>query len=484
MTKKLPRLADLHLHMYGSIHCWDYLDFVGGREVDWRAYEAAYGEAYGERPPIRDVLRRCNDGAPGAREDFRRLFVFGDKDAGNFARFQAKYNLLIAGGDWPRLARGEAEFSNVVDEVCAFIHKIVARQREQGIGYAEQRMLLSPGFTRPQAGDLIGAILKSYASYEDSDIRARLAVSLPRDNPWPDWELVKEAALGAYGRQLTGIDFCNVEEGHPPKKQRELFEEVKGFNRRHPDRALAILYHVGESFGDKSLESAIRWVHEAAEMGVHRLGHAIALGVDPDLYGRHVRGETVDERIDQLRYDLRHAEGLRRHGVAVDAAAAESELRRLRAEPANDTLRVDYDDRRLDEVRARPGIRDRERPGVGRGHRGVPDVQPAHRRHRRAGAPPAAPVRRRGRAVHHRHRRSGHLRHNAVERNPVRHRHSRPYPRTPTAKSPRVHGAPAARRWRGGNGDEAGRGVGCGAERRSVVRCLGSQRALRVLRPA
>ena len=85
---------------------------------------------------------------------------------------------------------------------------------------------------------------------------------------------------------------------------------MKDFNHRHPERALAILYHVGESFDDKSLESAVRWVHEAAEFGAHRLGHAISLGVDPRLYGNHIRNESVAERIDQLNYDLNHRDGL------------------------------------------------------------------------------------------------------------------------------------------------------------------------------
>ncbi len=93
------------------------------------------------------------------------------------------------------------------------------------------------------------------------------------------------------------------------------------FNDRHPERALAILYHVGESFTDKSLESAVRWVHEAAELGAHRLGHAIALGVEPDVYGAHERSESVDERLDQIGYDLAHAEGLRARGVRVDENA-------------------------------------------------------------------------------------------------------------------------------------------------------------------
>ncbi len=353
MPIQTGRLADLHMHMYGSIHYLDYLRYVSRREVDWWPYEAGYSNAYGEHPPIRNVLERYNRGDARAVEDFRQLFVFGDSDGGDFGRFQAKYDLLITGGKWPKFWRGDVEFSAGVDEVCAFIHMIVARQREQGIGYSEMRMKLGPGFTHPQLRTLLTAILESYSEYRDSDIQPRFAMSLPRPDPWPDWEVVKEVALGPYGDLLTGIDFCDVEEGHPPKKKRELFDEVKGFNRKNPERALAILYHVGESFNDKSLESAIRWVHETAEMGAHRLGHAIALGVDPATYGLHTRSESVDERIDQLRYDLRHRDGLRLHGVPIDVNGAEQELRRLEIGDRDRTLQLHYDERRLKEVRGR-----------------------------------------------------------------------------------------------------------------------------------
>ena len=55
-----------------------------------------------------------------------------------------------------------------------------------------------------------------------------------------------ELALSPYGYLLTGIDFCYLEEGHPPKNQEPFFNEVRDLNRKHPERALAILYHVGE----------------------------------------------------------------------------------------------------------------------------------------------------------------------------------------------------------------------------------------------
>ena len=353
MIKQGKRLADLHLHLLGSIHPWDCLEFIKQQAVDWESYERDFQEAYGQVPAIRAILKRCNAGSPGALEEFKKLFVFSDQDAGNFARFQAKYNLLVSGIGWTKSLLPDSQFPKYVTEICGFAHRIIARQRRQNIGYAEQRMTLNPRLTKAQAKYLLEALLKAYSEYSDSDIQPRLAVSLPRDDPWPGWEVTTELALGPYGHLLTGVDFCYLEEGHPPKDQRQFFSEASAFNRRHPERALAVLYHVGESFEDKSLESAIRWVHEAAEMGAHRLGHAIALGVNPDKYGVHSRLEPVSERIAQLEYDLLHAAGLRDSGVTIEVELINRELQQLAGLPKSHQLNVGYDQRRLEELRAR-----------------------------------------------------------------------------------------------------------------------------------
>ena len=347
------KLADLHTHLYGCIDSSDFLDFLLHREVDWTAYQGNYHRVYGVVPPIAEILERCRRGVDGSRSEFHRLFVFGDDDCGDFARFQAKYDLLLHGGDSARFSRGEAPLSVLIDGICRFIHSTIAAQRRQNVGYIEQRMNVGLRYSREQAEELIRAMLASYGKWADSDIQPRLAVSLPRENPWPTWEVVKDAALGPLGSFLTGIDFCNAEEGYPPKDQRPLFDAVKDFNNRHPDRALAILYHVGESFNDKSLESAVRWVHEAAEFGAHRLGHAISLGVDPRLYGNHTRNESVAERTDQLNYDLNHRDGLAEFGVQVDAVAVARELERLKPLPADSLLTIEYDDAKLHEITRR-----------------------------------------------------------------------------------------------------------------------------------
>jgi adenosine deaminase len=354
IDSRLP-LAELHLHLYGTIRAHDYLERLGARDIDWRYYEKTFERAYGARPPLREILDQHRAGDPDAADAFRRLFVFGDADAGNFERFQAKFNLLINGSELMNVAtsRHPDPVAPVAEEIDFFVTRMLDDQRRQGITYAEQRMLFGPTFEMETIRRLSQSILDRYAAASREGFTARLAMGLPRTDPWPCFELTTELALGPNGEHVTGVDFCNVEEGFPPKDKREFFAAVHDWNDRHPERALAILYHVGESFTDKSLESAVRWVHEAAEFGAHRLGHAIALGVDPQVYGNHERSESVAERLDQIGYDLAHAEGLRARGVHI----VENELRRerdaLRASKRDARVVHRYDALRADDVRAR-----------------------------------------------------------------------------------------------------------------------------------
>jgi adenosine deaminase len=343
-------LAELHLHLYGCIRAADLLEHLCTRQaILWDWYEAGMEAAYGVVPPTREVVERYRSGDPSAARAFEEVFVFGDADAGNFSRFQAKYHLLLAGSSF-------SENESVPEEVCrelmGFAQRIRADHMRQGVSYAEQRLMLGSDLQDPNDRAVLDALLKAYGQ-TGGPVTERLAVSLHRDDPWAGWARVQELALGPNGEALTGIDFCFVEEGHPPKDKARFFSAVLDFNQANPTRALAILYHVGESFSDKSLESAVRWVQEAAELGAHRLGHAIALGVDPEVFGEHKRHETVDERRDQLAYDLAHYDDLVAAGVRVDPHAAQDELRALVGLPDDELVTIHYDRERLDQVRRR-----------------------------------------------------------------------------------------------------------------------------------
>ncbi|HEY7592001.1 MAG TPA: hypothetical protein VH969_02500 [Actinophytocola sp.] len=340
-------LAELHLHLYGCIRPADLLRHLAARKrIRWDFYEEHMRAAYGVVPPVREVVERYRKGDPDAEAEFAGLFVFGDDDAGDFDRFQAKFNLLGAGS---ALFDKRSGLADIRTEVARFAAGIRADHARNGVRYAETRLLLSRTLAGPRDRAVLDTLLAAY-DVPQAGTTERLALSLSRKDPWAAWDRVRELALGPHGATVTGLDFCFFEEGFPPKDKAGFFAAVKEFNAAHPDRALAILYHVGESFRDKSLESAVRWVHEAAELGAHRLGHAIALGIDPDVFGTHTRTEPVAERRDQIAYDLAHAGGLRAAGVTVDEAVLEAERASL---PADGTVTIAYDAARLDEVRRR-----------------------------------------------------------------------------------------------------------------------------------
>ena len=227
---------------------------------------------------------------------------------------------------------------------------------------------------------------------------ARYVISLPRWEPLEAYALVQRLLDESpeLVDTVVGLDFCHVEEGFPPKCARPLFDEVAADNGRRPGRALEIVYHVGESFYDKSLESAVRWCHEAADLGARRLGHCLALGLDPAIAVRRRprahEEEPVSERLDQIGYDIAHAGSLRRYGVGVDVPALERERSELRRREADDPVGAT--------LRRGPAGGDREAPEVcprrggevGRGDRDLPDLQPLHRGGAGSGGPPGAAV--------------------------------------------------------------------------------------------
>lgn len=329
------QLAELHLHFQQSIPPEVLLEHLAKAEnIDWEWYESSYLAAYGIDSPAKQLVESYRNGDKSVLEAFRQVCIFSDNDGGNITRFLAKSNLFWAGS-----YRNDNSEDNE-RELLAFATGIMNDLIKQGITYAEVRQSTNPN------------LLKMFDTHQ-REITMRLAVSLERSNPWDQWERVKEMALGEHGRTLTAVDFCKIEEGYPPKNMVSFFDAVNEFNQRYPDRALAILYHVGESFNDKSLQSAIRWVQEAAEMGAHRLGHAIALGVDPAIWGAHTRRELVSERKDQIVYDLKHEAGLCESGVNINKNELQSELQDLSQLADDVTIEIFYDETALGQIRCR-----------------------------------------------------------------------------------------------------------------------------------
>ena len=101
----------------------------------------------------------------------------------------------------------------------------------------------------------------------------------------------------------------------------------------------------------------MRWCHEAALLGARRLGHCIALGLDPAIaVSRRPQAheaELVSERLDQIDYDLQFARGLRQAGVLVDEAALHAEQQALAKMKKEDVVERPYTPKRFHDIRQR-----------------------------------------------------------------------------------------------------------------------------------
>lgn len=189
--------------------------------------------AYGTVPPVRQVVERYRRGDAGAAGEFEDLFVFGDEDAGNFGRFQAKGNLMALSLALNDPAAGPAEIAAEMVEIVAGVRADHIRHQ---VSDAEHRSLFEADPDTPRNRAVLDTVLQAYYN-GDARLTERLAISLNRGNPWPGWALVQDYALGPCGDALTGIDFCNIEEGHPPKDAAAIFDAVRDFNAAHPERA-------------------------------------------------------------------------------------------------------------------------------------------------------------------------------------------------------------------------------------------------------
>ena len=358
------RRCELHVHIGGCLHAEDVLRLARHHQhdIDWHPFTSSYTEAFGADP---DPVALIDAALSGDPDPWRRHFVVDANDRGDFARFQAKFNLTIC-------VLRHLESLHRYEEA---LELILDRHRREGLEYVEYRAMYMRGTADPDG--FLSFHRRNAEAIQAAcgpNFEARYIPSIPRDRPLEGYALLRRLLrqTPALIPTVVGLDFCFFEEGHPPSSVRSFFEHLRRDNEADPTQALAVVYHVGEVFFDKSLESAIRWCHEAAELGSVRLGHCIALGLDPavavarplpasignagsDHHRRH-SGHVVEplrERLDQIAYDLARIDELAACGVAVDADALTAERSHLLAADSEPPVLREYDAARLEQLRRR-----------------------------------------------------------------------------------------------------------------------------------
>ena len=293
---------ECHLHLYGCLSQHDLWQHLRPRMDRYRArfewYLAEHQRLTGKTPRT-DLWWNEDRGFDMFSQDFLCEHPMP------FETFQAKFNLLIA------------LFPPHPDDLT--LANAVFKSHQNHGGYKEYRVFLPVYLAGDARALYLRRLIETARSYETVSYHPRLAISIQRqdEEAWNSYEFLA-AFLGAnqaLAPWVTGVDFCGSEQGHPPSRKKHLFERIARDNdqgRQH----LNILYHVGEMWQDIALHSAARWCAETARMGVKRLGHAMALGMNPQSLRGRVIFETFDESAAHLTWLRRHGHALHEYGFS------------------------------------------------------------------------------------------------------------------------------------------------------------------------
>ena len=309
---------DLHLHLFGAVTPGQALELAQGHAVDWGWLAGCWREAKLTPPDFAALARRHAAGEGDADRELADALASGPA---GFAAFQARYDLVIACSRWAsgRHDRWSRETADEVDRVCALV---AAR------GPAEMRVLL-PG----TASDAWAEAAINHLALNAVRHGQHLALSLPRSAPMRHWPLV--AAAMTRHPCLTGIDLCGIED--EPSAHAALAAAIAACARRP-----AFLVHVGEQLREVQPLTAVRRVWDAVALGADRLGHALAVRLDPSAWPETPAWERVDERRARLAWLQWQAEDLGLDADAIDRELADLAPRdpasQLAAEPVDPGL--------------------------------------------------------------------------------------------------------------------------------------------------
>lgn len=278
--------SEAHLHLYGCLTAEELWEIGKDRyklltpRLEWFAKE--YERVFKTAPNWRQWWESDQGFA-----DFKKTFVFSA--AGPFPEFQAKFNLLIALNP---PTPGDVEL----------VSRVLKNHETEG-GIKEYRTFLPMYLLDQDREAYLLGLLAEVRAHTTSTFQPLVALSLFRDPVAAEtaysW---LQAFCGSHTwtmDYLTGIDFCGSEYGHPPKLKKAFIERLYRDNK-HRSRPWHVLYHVGEMWDQISLASAARWVVESCQYGAQRIGHGMALGVEPKILIGQKTTESIAEFHDHL----------------------------------------------------------------------------------------------------------------------------------------------------------------------------------------
>lgn len=280
-------LYEVHTHLYASLD-EDDLNWLGSRKSPrWDIYKNSYKKLYGEFPSL-DILYKnqvflTQNLTKQQKEILRSFYIYNQDKPKGFPYFQLCFDFIIS------LAHTDPE---ELKEVAIRVHE---KQKEY---YSEYRMMFSPMISPLEFQEKVLALIEGFGQVDQNKKKSKLILSLNREKNKFEWqyEILKDIKRKNPNDILLGIDFAGYEENDPPQNKKQFLKKAK------KESLFVILYHVGESFNNKTPSSAIRWIYEVFQYGVHRIGHAIALAYDESKVENKIYIESKEERLSHLNF--------------------------------------------------------------------------------------------------------------------------------------------------------------------------------------
>ena len=224
------KTCELHVHIGGSLFAADLLDLARDHyeKIDWSLFVDSFEHTYHRRP---DPVALFREALHSQRLDALKAHcVYGAEDGGDFAHFQAKFNLAIC------IYR---HWWNVLGKSEEILHRVFAHHRREGLRYVEYRAMAPYDHIQPEAFVQFHELTaRAIAQTCTADFTARYLISLPRWAPLECYKLVQRLLDENEDLvpTIVGLDFCHFEEGYPPASTRAFFRRLRRDNERHPER--------------------------------------------------------------------------------------------------------------------------------------------------------------------------------------------------------------------------------------------------------
>lgn len=287
--------TDLHVHLYGCLtpeDIWELAkDSWRNRTIGLRRWADGMMAATGEEPDWQSFWK--DESGLQALAEFWLCRPNDSRLLERFAAFEARFGLSIA----------LFPISFARDDLRV-LRRVMNRHRDEGRHFVEYRFVYPPDrqeLANYSLKDHLDQLCQAMADFEADNggaFEPRLAISLSRDAAtaviqYRNLKAWQQSTKPSLKRHLTAIDFSGYEEVFDLNQLRGLCGEVLRDNagalrmdvandHAASEDALAILIHAGETMeqADESGNArvaALRRVQLAAEMGAHRIGHAVVL---------------------------------------------------------------------------------------------------------------------------------------------------------------------------------------------------------------